>query len=295
MLSGCFGSGDTNPESNEEEPAPIPFTLTAEWDRESISGEIGEISNLNILLETTGEGDYSIETSILLAGNTISQSDYSITKKSTSISIVLLPSSPGTYDIDVTIIPTQGETINMENTVDVLLPDEGTTSIIAPQFLVVEASVLVLQGQVLHADTDTCTTIIEISEEDSSTTSNTLPLQDDGSFSFILTDLDLRTETFVVQTKAECGEYTRTEDSKTTSIIVEENNDLDGDGISDSVDLCPDGFGESDGWASNTQSDADQDGCRDFDEDLDDDNDGMGILMMVAHQLLVGQALRKRS
>ena len=163
----------------------------------------------------------------------------------------------------------------MQNTVDVLLPDEGTTSIIAPQFLVVEASVLVLQGQVLHADTDTCTTIIEISEEDSSTTSNTLPLQDDGSFSFILTDLDLRTETFVVQTKAECGEYTRTEDSKTTSIIVEENNDLDGDGISDSVDLCPDGFGESDGWASNTQSDADQDGCRDFDEDMDDDNDGI--------------------
>ena len=90
-----------------------------------------------------------------------------------------------------------------------------------------------------------------------------------------MTDLDVRTETFFVRTSAVCGEYTLTEDSKNITIIVEENNDADGDGIQDSVDLCPDGYGESDGWASNTQSDADQDGCRDFDEDLDDDNDGI--------------------
>ena len=59
------------------------------------------------------------------------------------------------------------------------------------------------------------------------------------------------------------------------SILIEANNDIDGDGIPDDLDFCPDGIGESDGWASNSQSDADQDGCRDFDEDMDDDNDGI--------------------
>ena len=275
MLSGCFGSSDTNSDIVEEETVPIPFTLTAEWDKESITGELDEIANLNVLLETTGVGDYSIEATITHSGEAVSQSDYSITKKTTSISVVLLPNEPGTYVIDLTIVPTEGDLISMTNTIEILLPDEGTTSIVAPQFLVVEAAMLVLQGQVLHQVLETCTTVIEINEEDSSVTTNSLPLQDDGSFSYILTDLDVRTETFLVRTSAVCGEYTLTEDSKNITIIVEENNDADGDGIQDGVDLCPDGYGESDGWASNTQSDADQDGCRDFDEDLDDDNDGI--------------------
>ncbi|MEC7260873.1 MAG: peptide-N-glycosidase F-related protein [Candidatus Thermoplasmatota archaeon] len=275
MLSGCFGNSDTNTDVVEEEPVPIPFTLTAEWDKESITGELGEITNLNVLLETTGQGDYSVEASITHTGEAVSQSDYSITKKTTSISVVLLPDKPGTYVVDLTILPTEGELISMTNTIEILLPEEGTTSIVAPQFLVVEAAMLVLQGQVLHQTLETCTTMIEINEEDSSVTTNALPLQDDGSFSYILNDLDVRTETFFVRTSALCGEYTLTEDSKNITIIVEENNDADGDGIQDSVDLCLDGYGETDGWASNAQSDADQDGCRDFDEDLDDDNDGI--------------------
>ena len=197
MLSGCFGGGDSNSDVNEEEPVPIPFTLTAEWDEESITGEVGEIANLNILLETTGVGDYSVEARITHSGETVSQSDYSITKKTTSISVVLLPNEPGVYEIDVTIVPTEGDVISMTNAIDILVPEEGTTSIVAPQFLVVEAAMIVLQGQVLHQALETCTTVIEINEEDSSVTTNTLPLQDDGSFSYILTDLDVRTATFL--------------------------------------------------------------------------------------------------
>ncbi len=136
MLSGCFGTGDTNSEIVEEEPAPIPFTLTAEWDKESITGELGEIANLNVLLEMTGVGDYSVEASITRSGEAISQSDYSITKKTTSISVVLLPNEPGIYIVELTISPTLGELISLTNTIDILLPEEGTTSIVAPQFLV---------------------------------------------------------------------------------------------------------------------------------------------------------------
>ena len=199
MLSGCFGSSETNTDVVEEEPVPIPFTLTAEWDKESITGELGEITNLNVLLETTGQGDYSVEASITHTGEAVSQSDYSITKKTTSISVVLLPNKPGTYVVDLMILPTEGELISMTNTIEILLPEEGTTSIVAPQFLVVEAAMLVLQGQVLHQTLETCTTMIEINEEDSSVTTNALPLQDDGSFSYILTDLDVRTETFLFE------------------------------------------------------------------------------------------------
>ena len=52
--TGCFGSSDTNSDIVEEETVPIPFTLTAEWDKKSVTGELDEIANLNVLLETTG-------------------------------------------------------------------------------------------------------------------------------------------------------------------------------------------------------------------------------------------------
>ena len=125
MLSGCFGSSDANTDVVEDEPVPIPFTLTAEWDKESITGELDEIANLNVLLETTGTGDYSVEASITHSGEAVSQSEYSITKKTTSISVVLLPNEPGTYVVDLTIVPTEGDLIGMTNTIDILLPEEG--------------------------------------------------------------------------------------------------------------------------------------------------------------------------
>ena len=49
-------------------------------------------------------------------------------------------------------------------------------------------------------------------------------------------------------------------------------NDTDGDGIDDLVDNCPlDGFG----WVSAHDIDHDQDGCRDADRDADDDGDNV--------------------
>ena len=54
MFSGCFGSGEPDTDSDEEESLVLPYTIRAEWDATSVSGEIGEISELKILLETTG-------------------------------------------------------------------------------------------------------------------------------------------------------------------------------------------------------------------------------------------------
>jgi len=50
------------------------------------------------------------------------------------------------------------------------------------------------------------------------------------------------------------------------------DDDVDGDGVLDSDDGCPTG---DVGWAANSMSDHDNDGCRDITEDLDDDEDGI--------------------
>ena len=50
-------------------------------------------------------------------------------------------------------------------------------------------------------------------------------------------------------------------------------SDGDADGLPDTADLCPNG---ERGWTSSTTiNDKDGDGCRDMDEDVDDDNDGL--------------------
>ena len=275
MLSGCFGSGDSNDGVEQEEPVTIPYTIEASWDHDIVTGELGEISELNILLETTGEGSYTMEYSIEHLTQVEDDVEWSVTKKSTYISIILLPNAPGTYLIEVKILPSEGELITMANTVEVQIPDEGTTSLIVPQYIVAESSMLFVQGQILHQSIDSCYANITIPEEDSNPYSYALSIKEDGTFTHMLSELDLRSESFLVAIYAHCGIYTISEDFGNTTIIIEANNDADGDGILDDVDLCPEGIGEADGWASNQQNDIDQDGCRDFDEDIDDDNDGI--------------------
>ena len=48
---------------------------------------------------------------------------------------------------------------------------------------------------------------------------------------------------------------------------------MDGDGIPYDSDACPNGYGEDEGWNPNQATDRDGDGCHDFEEDIDDDND----------------------
>ena len=46
---------------------------------------------------------------------------------------------------------------------------------------------------------------------------------------------------------------------------------MDGDGIPDDSDACPNGYGEDEGWNPNQATDRDGDGCHDFEEDIDDE------------------------
>ena len=162
MFSGCFGEAEPESPVVEQQPVVVPYDLSASWDKVSPAGEIDEISELNILIETTGDGTYSVDSKITLNEQPISNSEYSVTAKATHISIVLLPSVPGTYEIEVIIQPSQGADTVLKNSVQVLVPNEGTTSLVVPQFLVAESSMLPLQGQILHASLETCSGTIEV-------------------------------------------------------------------------------------------------------------------------------------
>ena len=53
-----------------------------------------------------------------------------------------------------------------------------------------------------------------------------------------------------------------------------ESVDTDGDGVGDNADAC-DGVGAATGWTSDATTDKDGDGCRDSDEDVDDNGNGL--------------------
>ncbi len=50
------------------------------------------------------------------------------------------------------------------------------------------------------------------------------------------------------------------------------DDDMDNDGMNNSVDQCPRGSMD---WEAGSSADWDKDGCKDSDEDKDDDNDGI--------------------
>ncbi len=273
MLSGCFG---TDPVKEEEEIVePEPYALNASWDTINPSGEVDQIIELKLLLDSTGQGSYDAVLTTYHQDNQPDGLDVIMNTKDTFISIILQPSKHGVFTINVELILSTGAAYVYSNTLTISVPDEGVTSLIIPQYIVVESPIIQIQGQVLHQDFSTCSLIMEIPGQSLNIDSITIPVQTDGSFTHLLTGLDEREESFVISSMAMCGEYTQTVSYRNTSVIIVENNDLDGDGILDEIDLCPDGIGESDGWASSSSSDVDQDGCRDYDEDTDDDNDGI--------------------
>ena len=275
MLSGCFGT-DSPTEEEEELVQPENYTLNAYWIDVNPSVEVNEITELKLLLNPQGEGSYNAAIEVYHEDNQPGGADVIMNEKENFISIIIQPTRHGIFLIDVEITLSTGtKMVDISNTLTVLVPDEGSASLIVPQYIIVDSSILQIQGNILHQDTSTCTLTMEIPDLSMNIDIVTVPIQTDGTFTQLVTGMDERVESFIIQSKATCGEFTPSETYGNTSVIIAENDDLDNDGILDEVDNCPDGIGENDGWASSSTSDKDQDGCRDYDEDDDDDNDGI--------------------
>ena len=95
-----------------------------------------------------------------------------------------------------------------------------------------EAGVLILTGTVEHSNPSSCS----ISDGNAET-----GVSNDGDFSL---NQGFVQNSYNVSITATCGQWTQSQDSRTVKVIVTSSNDMDGDGIPDDADQCPNGYGE---------------------------------------------------
>ena len=278
VLSGCFGAVDSSEDGKEiEEPQVKTVLLAAEWGilPESIQLD-GNPVQLTISVESDAE-DWSARPLIFSPHNeALTTLDW--VKSPQGLLLTFTPTTIGNYSIQVDFIAlNDSEFIDpqpkaLEHTISVLAPNEDAPILSAPVLLSLdEPTVIWFEGSVNHSAISTCRLQIEYGIG----LSKSGNVKDDGNWKILL-DLSDMADVLEIQTVVECGEYSRISDTATTQVRIEySGDDPDGDGIPGLEDQCPNGYGEADGWKSSISSDQDNDGCHDFVEDLDDDNDGI--------------------
>ena len=189
--------------------------------------------------------------------------DSAITMTESGFKIILAPDEPGTWRINVMmIIEGYEENPTISSEFSVLKPDEGNTILSTDPIVSLDRpGNLIISGSVHHENLDTCSVNV-----------NSIQIKPsiNGNFDYEFGFVDEPTN---ISLTATCGIWTDSYDSKLVRVIFPLGDDLDGDGISDEADSCPYGHGSEEGWKSNIATDRDSDGCHDFEEDIDDDND----------------------
>ena len=262
LLSGCFGSGSDEPiEDSITEVKEITASISLQIPDSEIS--VGDI----VLIEGTVE-IYPADTTrnyefILVSESGIRDIESTLSDSGEMIRLIFMPDEPGIWRISVNmVVDGLDDSVKEDVELSVLLPDEGNTILSLDSVIEMTSSApLSIVGEVIHSDITSCT----ITDGSYSTTPN-----EDGDFTI---NLGLIEESTNVTITATCGKWTNAEDSRNVRIILLSGDDMDGDGIPDDSDSCPDGYGEDDGWNPNEITDRDGDGCHDFEEDIDDDND----------------------
>ena len=262
LLSGCFGSGSDEPiEDSITEVKEITAAISLQITDSEIS--VGDI----VLIEGTVE-IYPADTTrnyefILVSESGIRDIESTLSDTGEMIRLIFMPDEPGIWRISVNlVVDGLDDSVKEDVELSVLLPDEGNTILSLDSVIEMTSSApLSIVGEVIHSDITSCT----ITDGSYSTTPN-----EDGDFTI---NLGLIEESTNVTITATCGKWTNAEDSRNVRIILLSGDDMDGDGIPDDSDSCPDGYGEDDGWNPNEITDRDGDGCHDFEEDIDDDND----------------------
>jgi hypothetical protein len=265
VLSGCFGSGDS--EIEEEKPTTEVVSANLSFTPLTESIPFGEIVVIEGLVEISPEdATRSYEYNFTTVRTGIKNIESTFTDYGESIRLILIPDSPGKWTANVRlVVEGMNDSITEQVIFTILPPDEGyTTLTINPIFEIEDLVPITITGKVNHSNSASCVVIIGNIYENT-------PVDSEGLFSYTFDENEI-SESFELFVEATCGEFTFTSDSRWVQVILM-GDDMDGDGIPDDADSCPEGYGENDGWLSDIATDKDSDGCHDYEEDIDDDND----------------------
>ena len=266
LLSGCIGTDDA---SEVQDEATKPVEIIANFTVELMSNNpaVGEIVIIEAIANVEPKDSKYYFESDIFTPTGIRPLDASSSQTQDGFRIILMPDEPGTWSVNLRLIidaVEDGEVITESKGLifSVTAPDEGDTVISLEPIIEMEQSApLSITGSVFHSNPGSCTVTDGISTQD---------VQDSGYFSISQGVVE---ESYNVTITAVCGVWTESFDSRLVRVILSSGNDLDGDGIPDDSDSCPNGYGENEGWNPNELTDRDGDGCHDYEEDIDDDND----------------------
>ena len=262
LLSGCFGNSEPTKEDDAtvdyaEISANITTTLS------TTNPSVGEILIIEADVQINPENSqYTIETNIFTPSG-IRAIETTLSDTDDGVRLIFMPDEPGEWLVNLRLINAEiSESVQSSLTFFVEAPNEGDTILTVGGLIELDVSSdVVISGTVSHSSPETCTVDDGL---------NFQSVGEDGDFSI---DVGFVEQSYNTTITVVCGKWTDSQDSRLVRIIVASSSDIDGDGIPDNADSCPNGIGEDEGWTSNELTDRDTDGCHDSEEDLDDDND----------------------
>ena len=276
VLSGCtsnnsgFPEDFLKPQSENDDVENINPNLTIDgnyWNVES-----GAILTLTGLVSDEELNEVTISIEIIDYGNVIVPDTITWDiDPSGGLYVSLILSESGIYSIFIRAI--DGHNASSEifyGEIFVENPKEDNTQLYSmPIIEIASPEVVVISGIISHTNIETC----KISTTDVSNNLIEITPPSDGAFSLDIGFVEDDSEFYI---NATCGEWSVTNSSIRVRVFVEDNGtDLDGDGVVNEFDSCPEGMGSSNGWTANNETDMDGDGCHDGFEDPDDDSDGI--------------------
>ena len=149
--------------------------------------------------------------------------------------LILMPDEPGEWKIiGRLIVSGLDDSLKSDVEFEALPPDEGETTLSVDSIIEMEYSApLSISGKVIHLNPTSCF----VSDGSNSQSANAA-----GEFNL---GQGVVEESYNITITAVCGIWTESQDSRTVRIILSAGNDMDGDGIPDESDACPNGYGLS--------------------------------------------------
>ena len=230
LLSGCLGSEDSVKETVEDEEKTEIFANYSMSLSENIFS-VGDIVVVEGIVEINqNNAEYFFEYDIITPSG-IRPVDVTLSEFDSGMRLILMPDEPGEWKIVGRLI-VSGINDSLKSDVDfeVLPPNEGETILSVDSIIEMESSApLSISGKVIHSNPTSCT----VSDGSNSQSANNA-----GEFNL---GQGVVEESYNITITAVCGIWTESQDSRTVRIILSAGNDMDGDGIPDDSDACPNG------------------------------------------------------